>query len=253
MAFEDAALFPFVLGGMTAAADVQEADACLEWLAPALIGEVWRLPWAFNCEVHSIASRTVVTEKSLYKSNECSDCPSRRCSLSLSISAKMSFTIVLEENVTIELPSDLRALRVESPFPNPRRPAELSSDRDRAFVFAGSSSSSANHKQQLVHQAVQASHGQDQQQPQGIGNGNNFALHNSPSHLANALTPDETLLFLFRAQSPDLSGKHEMSMRDDYDLPGAPPKCATANVARRVQLTVRLRRRAAPTSDSAQS
>jgi len=73
-------------------------------------------------------------------------------------------------------------------------------------AFAGS----ANHKQQLAHQAVvQASHRQDQQQPQG----NDFALHNSScfSHLANALTPDETLLS--RAQSPDLSGKHARRLR----------------------------------------
>jgi hypothetical protein len=153
----------------------------------------------------------------------------------------MSFTIVFEDNVVIELSPDVRALRVDSP--HACMPAGRNSS---GRAFAGS----ANHKQQLAHQAVvQASYGQDQQQPQG----NDFALHNSScfSHLANALTPDETLLS--RAQSPDLSGKHEMSMRDDYDLPGAPPKCATANVARRVQLTVRLRRRAAPTSDSAQS
>jgi hypothetical protein len=116
------------------------------------------LPWAFNCEVHSIASRTVVTENALYKSNECSDCPFRWCTFSLS--PKMAFTVVFEENVVIEPSPDLRALCVESPPASPCRPAGRNSS---GRAFAGS----ANHKQQLAHQAVvQASHGQDQQQPQ---------------------------------------------------------------------------------------
>lgn len=154
---------------------------------------------AFNCEVHAIASRTVVTLNLLYKSNECSDYPFRWCTFPLT--AKMSFTIVFEDNVVIELSSDVRALRVDSP--SACMPAGRNSS---GRAFAGS----ANHKQQLAHQAVvQASHRQDQQQPQG----NDFALHNSScfSHLANALTPDETLLS--RAQSPDLSGKHARRLR----------------------------------------
>jgi hypothetical protein len=148
----------------------------------------------------------VVTENALYKSNECSDCPFRWCTFSLS--PKMAFTVVFEENVVIEPSPDLRALCVESPPASPCRPAGRNSS---GRAFAGS----ANHKQQLAHQAVvQASHGQDQQQPQGI----DFALHNSSWHLANALTPDETLLF--RAQSPDLSGKHARRCCRGYKLPG---------------------------------
>lgn len=120
----------------------------------------------------------------------------------------MSFTIFFAENAVIELSPGLRALRVDSPNSSPCRPAERNSSSGRAFA------GSANHKQQLVQAVVQASHGQGQQQPQG----NDFALHNSSSHLANALTPDETLLF--RAQSPDLSGKHARRCCRGHELPG---------------------------------
>ena len=124
----------------------------------------------------------------------------------------MSFTIVFEDNVVIELSSDVRALRVDSPSACSACSACMPAGRNSSGrAFAGS----ANHKQQLAHQAVvQASHGQGQQQPQG----NDFALHNSSSHLANALTPDETLLF--RAQSPDLSGKHARRCCRGHELPG---------------------------------
>ena len=120
----------------------------------------------------------------------------------------MSVTIVFEEDVTVELFPDLSDLCVEGPYCYwDCRPADRTSSSSSGTSGGRAFGCSANHKQQLAHQAVvQASHGQDQQEPQG--NDFDFALHTSfsSSHLANALTPEVTLLF--HAQSPDLSGKH---------------------------------------------
>ncbi|KAF3007651.1 hypothetical protein E8E13_008762 [Curvularia kusanoi] len=71
----------------------------------------------------------------------------------------------------------------------PYRSAERSTN---ARVFPAG----ANHSQQLAHQAVQASHGQDQQQQQS----DDSAPYDSSLHAANALTADDTDTFLAQAR-----------------------------------------------------